>query len=106
MTNVGEMEIEWKKHDSNSSFSGAAILNGSGFDTNTHAVNEDTTNCYASYRKGTPRKVTVQDGQLTGPGVKYANDSGNFLENDTVNITPNEKKSSDEHAHSLQGVDF
>ena len=95
LTNVGEMEIEWKKHDSNPSFSGAAILKGSGFDTNTHAVNVDTTNCYASYRKGTPHTVTVQNGTLTGTGVKYANESGNFLENDTVNITPNEKKSSD-----------
>ena len=95
LTNVGEMEIEWKKHDTNSSFRGAAILNGSGFDTNTHAVNEDTTNCYASYRKGNPHTVTVQNGTLTGPGVKYASGIGNFLENDTVNITPNEKKSSD-----------
>ena len=96
LTNVGEMEIEWKKHDSNSSFSGAAILpKGSGFDTSTHAVNVDTTNCYASYRKGTPHTVTVKNGTLTGPGVKYANESGNFLAGDTVNITPNEKKSSD-----------
>lgn len=90
LTNVGEMEIEWKKHKTNSSFSGAAIFpNGSGFDTNTHAVNVDTENCYASYRYGTPYyTATVNNGTLTGPGVKYANRSGNFLENDTVNIKP------------------
>ena len=96
LTNVGEMEIEWKKHDSNSSFSGAAILKGSGFDTNPHAVNVDTTNCYASYRKGTPRTVTINNGKLDGPGVvPYAKNSGNFLAGDKVNIKPNEKKSSD-----------
>ena len=95
LTNVGEMEIKWKKHDSNSSFSGAAILNGSGFDTNTHAVNEDTTNCYASYRHGTPYTVMVKNGDLTGPGVPNKKDSGMFLAGDTVNIKPNEKKSSD-----------
>ena len=94
LTNVGEMEIEWKKHKTNSNFSGAAILpKGSGFDTSPHAVNVDTENCYASYRKGDPYTVTVQNGTLTGPGVKYANGSGNFLENDTVNITPYERKS-------------
>ena len=92
LTKVGEMEIEWKKHDSNSSFPGAAILKGNGFDTNTHAVNEDTTNCYASYRKGTPYTVTVENGTLTGTGVKHANGSGNFLAGDKVNITPATKK--------------
>lgn len=96
LTNVGEMEIKWKKHDSNSSFSGAAILKGSGFDTNPHAVNVDTTNCYASYRKGTPRTVTINNGKLDGPGVvPYAKNNGNFLAGDKVNIKPNEKKSSD-----------
>ena len=96
LTNVGEMEIEWKKHDNNSSFSGAAILKGSGFDTNTHAVNVDTTNCYASYRHGTPRTVMVNNGKLDGPGVvPYAKNNGNFLAGDKVNIKPNEKKSSD-----------
>lgn len=97
LTNVGEMEIKWKKHDSNSSFPGAAILpKGSGFDTSTHAVNVDTENCYASYRSGTPRTVTVNNGKLDGPGVvPYAKNNGNFLAGDKVNIKPNEKKSSD-----------
>ena len=96
LTKVGEMEVQWKKHKTNTSYPGGAIKGGLSFDTNTHAVNEDTTNCYASYRKGTPRKVTVQDGQLTGPGVPNAKDSGSFLQGDKVNITPAIKKSWDD----------
>ena len=54
----------------------------------------DTTNCYASYRKGKPYKVTVVNGDLDGPGVvSYAKNNGNFLAGDTVNIKPYEKKS-------------
>ena len=94
LTSVGNMEVEWEKHGSNSSYPGGAIFRGDSFDTSTHAVNVDTNNCYASYRYGTPYyTVTVVNGDLTGPGVKYANGSGNFLENDTVNITPYERKS-------------
>ena len=88
LTEVGEMEVEWKKDGSD----GGAFFRGGSFDTGTHAVNVDTTNCYASYRKGTPYTVTVQDGQLTGPGVKYEKDSGYFLAGDKVNITPATKK--------------
>ena len=95
LTRVGEMQVQWKKHSTHSSYPGGAISRGASFDTTTHAVNVDTTNCYASYRFGTPRKVTAQNGQLTGPGVKYENGSGYFLAGDKVNITPNEKKSSD-----------
>ena len=39
--------------------------------------------------------MTVKNGTLTGPGVKYPNGNGKFLVGDTVNIKPNEKKSSD-----------
>lgn len=93
LTMVGDMEVEWKKHDSHSSYPGGAIWGESSFDTSTHAVNVDKPNCYASYRHGAPYTVTVKNGTLTGPGVKYANGSGNFLENDTVNITPDTKTS-------------
>ena len=89
LTRAGDMAVEWKKHGSNSSYSGGAIYGDVSFDTTTHAVNVDTNNCYASYRYGTPYyTATVKNGTLTGPGVKYANRSGNFLENDTVNIKP------------------
>ena len=92
LTKVGEMEVQWKKHSTNSNYPGGAVWGGASFNTGTHAVNVDTTNCYASYRFGTPRTVTVENGTLTGPGVKYANDSGYFLAGDKVNITPATKK--------------
>ena len=94
LTKVGDMAVEWKNHGSNTSYTGGAIYGGGSFDTSTHAVNVDTNNRYASYRYGTPHyTVTVKNGTLTGPGVKYANGSGNFLENDTVNIKPDTKTS-------------
>ena len=96
LTRVGEMQVQWKKHSTHSSYPGGAISRGASLDTTTHAVNVDTTNCYASYRFGTPRKVTAQNGQLTGPGVKYENGSGYFLAGDKVNITPAIKKSWDD----------
>ena len=95
LTKVGNMEVQWKKEANNSSYSGGAFTKKATFSDTDHAINEDTTNCYASYRFGTPRKVTAGNGQLTGPGVKYANNSGYFLAGDKVNIKPNEKKSSD-----------
>ena len=87
LTNVGDMEVQWKKHSTNSNYPGGAVLGGASFDTGTHAVNVDKTNCYASYRKGTPRTVTVNNGKLTGPGVKYPNGSGKFLYDDKVDLT-------------------
>ena len=94
LTRVGNMEVEWEKHGSHSSYSGGAIYKDYSFDTSTHAVNVDTNNCYASYRYSTSYyTVTVKNGTLTGPGVKYANRSGNFLENDTVKIKPDTKTS-------------
>ena len=95
LTKVGNMEVQWKKEANNTRYSGGAFTKGATFSDTDHAINEDTTNCYASYRFGTPRKVTAGNGQLTGPGVKYPNGNGKFLVGDTVNIKPNEKKSSD-----------
>ena len=92
LNNVGNMEVQWKKHTTHSSYPGGAIVRGGSFNTSTHAVNVDTTNCYASYRKGTPYQVTAGNGTLAGPGVvSYANNKGNFLAGDKVNITPNVK---------------
>ena len=92
LTKVGEMEVQWKKHATHSSYPGGAFFRGGSFSDTDHAINVDTTNCYASYRKGTPRKVTAGNGQLTGPGVKYPNGNGKFLAGDKVNITPATKK--------------
>ena len=92
LTKVGEMEVQWKKHATHSSYPGGVVYKGASLSDTDYAINVDETNCYASYRFGTPRNVTVQDGQLTGPGVKYANGSGYFLAGDKVNITPATKK--------------
>ena len=92
LTKVDNMEVQWKKEGNSTRYSGGAFTKGATFSDTDHAINEDTTNCYASYRFGTPRKVTAQNGQLTGPGVKYANGSGYFLAGDKVNITPATKK--------------
>ncbi len=92
LTKVGEMEVQWKKHKTNTGYPGGAVYKGISFNADTHAVNVDTTNCYASYRSGQPYEVTVGYGYLTGPGVKHAKDSGRFLAGDKVNITPDEKK--------------
>ena len=91
LTKVGEMEVQWKKHSTNSNYPGGAFTRGATFSDTDHAINVDETNCYASYRFGTPRTVTVENGTLTGPGVPNASGSGMFLENDTVNITPDPK---------------
>ena len=92
LTKVGNMEVQWKKEGNSTRYSGGAFTKGATFSDTDHAINEDTTNCYASYRYGTPRTVTVQNGTVTGPGVPNASGSGMFLENDTVNITPYERK--------------
>lgn len=96
LTKVGNMEVQWKKEGNSTCYSGGAFTRGATFSDTDHAINVDETNCYASYRFGTPRKVTAQNGQLTGPGVKYENGSGYFLAGDKVNITPAIKKSWDD----------
>ena len=88
LTKVGEMEVQWKKHATHSSYPGGVVYKGASLSDTDYAINEDTTNCYASYRKGTPYTVMVENGTLTGTGVKYANGSGNFLAGDTVEIKP------------------
>ena len=92
LTKVGNMEVQWKKEDNNTNYPGGAFTKGATFSDTDHAINVDTTNCYASYRCGSPYTVTVQNGTVTGPGVPNASGSGMFLENDTVNITPYERK--------------
>ena len=87
LTKVGNMEVQWKKHKTNTSYPGGAVYKGTSFDANTHAINAvdmDETKCYASYRHGTPYTVTAGNGKLTGPGVKYPNGSGKFLAGDKV----------------------
>ena len=88
LRNVGEMEVKWKKCRDNSNYPGGAVYGEASFDPDTHAVNVDTTNCYASYRSGKPYQVTVENGTLTGPGVEFAKGSGMFLKGDSVNIKP------------------
>ena len=96
LTKVGEMEVQWKKHATHSGYPGGAVFKGASLSDTDYAINVDETNCYASYRKGTPYTVRVENGDLTGPGVPNKMGSGMFLVNDTVNITPYEKKSNDE----------
>ena len=92
VTKVGNMEVQWKKAGNDTRYSGGAFTRGATFSDTDHAINVDTTNCYASYRYGEPRTVMVENGTLTGRGVKYANGSGKFLAGDKVNITPATKK--------------
>ena len=70
----------------------ATLTNNKSFSDTDHAINVDKANRYASYRFGTPHTVEVVNGTLTGPGVLNAKSSGKFLENDTVSITPYERK--------------
>ena len=96
LTKVGNMEVNWKKVANNSNYPGGAFKGEASIASGTHAVNEDTTNCYASYRYSTSYyTVMVVNGQLTGPGVKYEKDSGEFLAGDTVSIKPGGKTSND-----------
>ena len=83
MTKAGNMTIKYKKAGSN----GWPIIGGD-VDNTTHAVNEDSGNCFASYRYGTPRYVAAINGTLAGPGVpKEANSgSGYFLAGDEITL--------------------
>lgn len=92
LTKVGNMEVQWKKDASVSWNSGGVITGSESFSDTDHAINVDKDKCYASYRFGTPRTVEVVNGTVTGPGVLNAKSSGKFLENDTVSITPYERK--------------
>lgn len=77
------MTIKYKKAGSN-----GWPITGGDVDNTTHAVNEDSGNCFASYRYGTPRYVAAINGTLAGPGVpKEANSgSGYFLAGDEITL--------------------
>ena len=85
MTKAGNMTIKYKKAGSN-----GWPITGGDVDNTTHAVNvnEDSGNCFASYRYGTPRYVAAINGTLAGPGVpKEANrGSGYFLAGDEITL--------------------
>lgn len=85
MTKAGNMTIKYKKAGN----TGWPITGGD-VDNTTHAVNvnEDSGNCFASYRYGTPRYVAAINGTLAGPGVpKEANrGDGYFLAGDLVTL--------------------
>ena len=85
MTKAGNMTIKYKKVGSN-----GWPITGGDVDNTTHAVNvnEDSGNCFASYRYGTPRYVAVINGALAGPGVPKEANRGNgyFLEGDEVTL--------------------
>lgn len=91
LTQAAEMVVEWRKGTAASTDGAPYTPTTASFDPGTYAVNVDTTNCYASYRKGTPYQVTAGNGKLTGPGVPNKMGSGMFLAGDKVSITPNEK---------------
>ena len=88
MTKAGNMTIKYKKAGRSYGWP----ITGGDVDNTTHAVNvnedEDSGNCFASYRYGTPRYVAAINGVLAGPGVpKEANrGSGYFLEGDEVTL--------------------
>lgn len=83
MTKAGNMTIKYKKAGSN-----GWPITGGDVDNTIHAVNEDSGNCFASYRYGTPRYVAAINGTLAGPGVpKEANSgSGYFLAGDEITL--------------------
>ena len=83
ITKAGNMTIKYKKAGSN-----GWPITGGDVDNTTHAVNEDSGNCFASYRYGTPRYVAAINGTLAGPGVpKEANSgSGYFLAGDEITL--------------------
>ena len=96
LTKAAEMVVEWRNGPDTSTAGAPYYPTKASFNATDHAINVDTTNCYASYRYGEPRTVMVNNGKLDGPGVvPYAKNNGNFLAGDKVNIKPNEKKSND-----------
>ena len=87
LTKAGRMTVKWKGN------SGVPFYPRESFSDTDHAINVDKTNCYASYRFGTPHTVEVVNGTLAGTGVvSHANNNGNFLAGDKVEIKPSEMK--------------
>lgn len=85
MTKAGNMTIKYKKAGRN-----GWPITGGNVDNTTHAVNvnEDSGNCFASYRYGTPYYVYAANGKLAGPGVPdYLNKAdGYFLAGDEITL--------------------
>ena len=83
-TKVGNMTVKWKVNKYNSGY-GSPIHNGT-FSDKDHAIN--VSNCFASYRCGTPRYVNVVNGTLVGSGVpeSWNTAGGNFLVGDKINL--------------------
>lgn len=85
MTKAGNMTIKYKKAGKD-----GWPITGGDVDNTTHAVNvnEDSGNCYASYRYGTPRSVAAINGTLAGPGVPKEANRGNgyFLAGDEITL--------------------
>ena len=81
---ITDMTIKWEK----GSGYGLPIAPRDKVDSTTHAINEDHTNCFASYRYGTPRYVVAKNGTLAGPGVpeSWKTGGGNFLAGDLVTL--------------------
>ena len=81
-TKITDMTIKWKK------VGNGPISPRDEVDSTTHAINEDSENCYASYRYGTPRYVAAINGTLAGPGVPESlnRNYGYFLAGDLVTL--------------------
>ena len=92
LRHVGEMTIRWATTDSR--YGSPLSPEGTEF-SQEHAVNIDRDNCYASYRAGKPYTVNVSYGKLTGKGVPYPKQSGNFLWYDTITLSANDYPVSD-----------
>ena len=95
LTKVGNFTAKWKNSTNDTTYKGAAFypINAEFANVKTNYA-KNTTSTTVSYRSGTPYTVTVKNGKLTGPGVSEAIYKGQFLAGDTVNIAPNEKKTS------------
>ena len=83
-TKIKDMTVKWKKDGRD----GGPIAGSDEVDSTTHAINEDSENCFASYRYGTPRYVVAKNGKLVGPGVPESSDTdyGYFLAGDLVTL--------------------
>ena len=92
LRHVGEMTIRWATTDSR--YGSPLSPAGTEF-SQEHAINIDENNCYASYRAGKPYTVNVSYGKLTGKGVPYPKQSGNFLWYDTITLSANDYPVSD-----------
>ena len=92
LRHVGEMTIRWATTDSRY---GGPLAPADAEFSQEHAVNIDENNCYASYRAGKPYTVKVSYGTLTGKGVPYPKQSGNFLWYDTITLSANDYPVSD-----------